>query len=130
MNPYFFATFARPPIETEKKLELLCRAASERKAEDIVIMEMNQKSALSDFFVVMSASSTVRVKAIVDSIDESLSDAGERVRHREGYAEASWVLLDYGEVIVHVFHHETRKFYNLENLWGDAPKRHFVWGAQ
>ena len=112
--------------DSEKKISLIGEAASGRKAENIVIMEMKRRSGLCDYFVVMSASSTVRVKAVVDSIEESLEDEGLRARHKEGYHEALWVLLDYGTVVVHVFHETTRKFYDLENLWGDAPRRTFV----
>ena len=68
----------------------------------------------------------VRVRAIVDFIEESMKKAGMRLKHKEGYAESSWVLLDYGEVIAHIFYHDTRRFYALENLWGDAPKRNFL----
>lgn len=89
-------------------------------------MEMNARSAFCDSFVVMSAPSSVRVKAIVDFIEEKLKDEGLRALHKEGYAEASWVLLDYGSVIAHVFHGETRRFYSLEHLWGDVPKRTFT----
>ena len=89
-------------------------------------MEMNGKSSLCDFFVVMSAPSTVRVRAIVDFIEEQMEGEGMRLQHKEGYAESTWVLLDFGEVIAHVFHQETRRFYDLENLWGDAPKKHYL----
>ena len=89
-------------------------------------MEMNGKSSLCDFFVVMSAPSTVRVRAIVDFIEDTMKREGLSLKHKEGYVESRWVLLDYGEVIAHVFYHETRRFYMLENLWGDAPKRNFV----
>ena len=106
-------------------IDRICGSGLERKADDIVIMELKQRSSLCDFFVVMSAPSTVRVKAIVDHIEETLKKDGHRARHKEGYTEASWVLLDYGQVIVHVFYHETRKFYGLEHLWGDAPKRNY-----
>lgn len=88
-------------------------------------MEMKRRTALCDFFVVMSAPSQVRVKAIVDAVEESLKEEGFRLVHKEGAREAMWVLLDYGDVIVHVFYHETRKFYDLEHLWGDAPQRAF-----
>ena len=110
-----------------KKIELICESAYEKKAEAIVIMDMNQKATFCDFFIVMSASSSVRVKAIVDHVDEMMKkEHGSRAKHKEGYAEAMWVLLDYGDVVVHVFYDEKRKFYDLENLWGDAPKRHFL----
>ena len=89
-------------------------------------MEMAERSGLCDYFVVVSAPSSVRVKAIVDHIEESMKKEGLKARVKEGYAEAMWVLLDYGDVIAHVFYHETRKFYDLETLWGDAPKRHFL----
>ena len=89
-------------------------------------MEMKKRTSLCDFFVVMSALSVVRVKAIVDAIEERMEAEGYRALHREGYREASWVLLDFGDVIAHVFYHETRRFYDLEHLWGDAPKRHYL----
>jgi ribosome-associated protein len=87
-------------------------------------MEMKNRSSICNYFIIMSAPSTVRVKAIVDSIEDKLKDNGLRFLHKEGYADAMWVLMDYGDVIAHVFYNDTRKFYDLENLWGDAPKRH------
>ena len=89
-------------------------------------MELNGRSSLCDCFIVMSAPSTVRVRAIVDFIEESMKKEGIHLKHKEGYTESTWVLLDYGEVIAHVFHHQTRQFYALENLCGDAPKRNFL----
>ena len=89
-------------------------------------MEMGRRTSLCEFFVVMSAPSSVRVKAIIDHIEEVLEKKGVPIRHKEGFAEAMWVLLDFGDVIVHVFYHETRKFYALENLWGDVPRRPFL----
>ena len=91
-----------------------------------MVMEMGRKTGLCEFFVVMSAPSSVRVKAIVDHIEESLEKKGLRVFHKEGLQEGMWVLLDCGDIIAHVFYHETRKFYSLENLWGDVPKRPFL----
>ena len=89
-------------------------------------MEMGKKSAFCEFFVVMSAPSTVRVKAIVDHIEEAVEGKGLWIKHKEGYHDALWVHLDLGEVIAHVFHEETRKYYNLEHLWGDVPKKRFL----
>ena len=89
-------------------------------------MEMGKKSSFCEFFVVMSAPSTVRVKAIVDHIENSVEDEGLRVKRKEGYQDALWVLMDLGEVIAHVFHEDTRKYYNLENLWGDVPRKKFT----
>jgi ribosome-associated protein len=87
-------------------------------------MEMQNRSTICNCFVVMSAPSTVRVKAIVDAIETKMEDeAGMRVFHKEGYADGMWVLMDYGDVIAHIFYGDTRRFYDLENLWGDVPKR-------
>ena len=91
-------------------------------------MEMSQKSSIGDFFIVMSAPSSVRVKSIVDHIEDEMEGHGFRALHKEGLAEGHWVLMDYGSIVVHVFYHETRKFYSLESLWGDAPRKHH-WSA-
>jgi ribosome-associated protein len=107
----------------DKEIELICRSAHEKKAENIVVMDMRRRTALCDFFVVMSAESLVRVKTITEHIQEVMEKQGYRTRHREGIAEGLWVLLDYGSVIVHIFYHQTRGFYDLEHLWGDAPRR-------
>lgn len=107
-------------------MNLICDAGDSRKAEEILIMEMGRFSAICEYFVVMSAGSTVRVKAVVDAIEDALEKKGFRVNHKEGYAEGLWVLLDYGDVIAHVFHLPMRSFYNLENLWGDVPRRKFL----
>ena len=88
-------------------------------------MEMGRRSAMCEYFIVMSAASSVRVKAVVEHIEGRLGDHGHKARHREGLHESLWVLLDYGDVIVHVFYPETRRFYALESLWGDAPRRHY-----
>ena len=112
-------------IEVKKKLSLICDAAVDRKAEQIVIMEMGAKSSLGEYFVVMSAPSTVRVKAIVENIEKEMKGAGFHAGHKEGLKEAQWVLLDFGDVIVHVFYHELRQFYSLETLWGDATRKSY-----
>jgi ribosome-associated protein len=89
-------------------------------------MDMKKRTSWCDTFVVMSAPSSVRVKAIVDGIEEQLENEGLRVFHKEGYGDAIWVLVDCGEVIVHVFQNEMRRFYDLERLWGDAHVTNFI----
>jgi ribosome-associated protein len=113
----------RDVIDTKKKISIICNAADERKAEDIVVMEMKDKSSMGDYFIIMSAPSTVRAKAIVDNIETAMEAEGLRTLHKEGLADGVWVLMDYGEVLVHVFYHEMRDFYALEKLWGDAPRK-------
>ncbi len=99
--------------------------ALDRKADDIVTMDMSKRSSLCDTFIIMSAPSTTRVKAIGEHINDSMKKEGFPARCREGFQDAMWILLDYGDIVVHVFYQDLRKFYDLENLWGDAPKHSF-----
>lgn len=85
-------------------------------------MDMKKSSLLCDYFIITSAESTRRVKTISDSIIEGLREKGIRISHIEGEKDALWVLLDFIDVVVHVFYTKTRKFYNLERLWQDVPK--------
>jgi ribosome-associated protein len=103
--------------------ETVAAAASEKKARDILILDMQGISMVTDYFVICSANSTTQVQAIADHIEEKLTEQGIKVLSKEGYREARWVLLDYGSCVVHVFVEEDREFYNLERLWGDAEKR-------
>ena len=90
-------------------------------------MEMGQRSTICEYFILMSAPSSVRVKAIVDHVEDTMEKtAGLRVQHKEGYRDGQWVLMDYGDVIAHVFYADVRKFYDIENLWGDAPKTKYL----
>ena len=101
----------------------IAKAASDKKALDIVILDMRRIPSVSDYFVVASGSSTTQVRAISDNIVDILREKGERVWHIEGAGEALWVLLDYGDVVAHIFLEETRRFYELEKLWGSVPKK-------
>ena len=109
-------------IEVIKKAtpEVIARLASEKKAMDIVILKMAEVSLVTDYYIICSANSTTQVRAIADHVEEKLSEAGLEPLHKEGYREGHWVLLDYSECILHVFVEEDRRFYNLEQLWGDA----------
>lgn len=109
-----------------EKIRTICEAGWERKAEDITVMDMKDRTAICETFVVMSGSSTVRVKAIADRIQDAIEECGGRLYHKEGYQEAQWVLMDFGDVVVHVFHEEVRRFYALETLWGDAPRKQYL----
>ena len=90
-----------------------------KKAQDLVIMDLRALSAVTDFFVICSAESDVQVKAIADAVDEGLERYGAKPWHRET-GSLQWILLDYVDVVLHVFHKQTRQFYSLEKLWGDA----------
>ena len=98
--------------------------ALSKKAHNVVIMDLRKLTSMSDFFVICSADSDTQVRAVADAIRDGAATAGESVWHDEGYGESTWVLLDFVDVVVHVFHTETRSFYNLEKLWGDAKFEH------
>lgn len=90
-----------------------------KKAADVVLMDLRGLTSMTDFFVVCSADSDIQVKAIADAVEEGLEKKGVRVWHTEG-GSSNWILLDYVDVVLHVFHRNLRHFYNLEKLWGDA----------
>jgi ribosome-associated protein len=94
--------------------------AISKKASDILLMDLRKKSSATDFFVVCSGDSEPQVKAIADAIRDGMADIGTNVWHSEGFNARQWILLDYVDVVVHVFHRELRTFYNLERLWSDA----------
>ena len=103
----------------------IAKAASDKKALDIVTLDMRRIPSVSDYFVIASGSSTTQVRAISDNIADVLKEKGERVWHTEGAREALWVLLDCGDVVAHVFLDQTRRFYELEKLWRGVPKKKY-----
>lgn len=103
----------------------IAKAASDKKALDILILDMRKIPSVSDYFLIASGTSTTQVRAISDNIIEKLNLKGERVWHAEGEREALWILLDYGDVVAHIFQEDTRRFYELERLWSDVPVKKF-----
>jgi ribosome-associated protein len=97
------------------------RAASDKLAQHIMAFDVSDQLAITDAFVLASATNDRQVKAIVDEIEEKLRDLGEKPIRREGERDGRWVLIDYGDVVVHVQHEEERQFYALERLWRDCP---------
>jgi len=97
----------------------------DKKAQDVVLLEISKVVAYADYFLICSGRSTIQVKAIVNAVEEYLKSREITPLHIEGYTEGRWVLLDYDELIVHVFLEEARNFYNLERLWGDVPRTIF-----
>jgi len=90
----------------------------------VVILDMKGVSNVTDFFVIASGTSDRQVQAIADSVQEALAQRKIRLWHEEGYTEAQWIVLDYGDIITHVFLQEKREFYNLERLWSVAPRKY------
>lgn len=92
-----------------------------KKGYDVKILDLRKLTSIADYFVICSADSDTQVKAIADQVDDELSKNGIKCYHKEGLTALNWVLLDYFDVVVHVFKNDARKYYNLEKLWGDAP---------
>lgn len=107
-------------MEVKALLETVIHAAEDKKAYDLVILEIKGLSVLADYFVICHGNSEVQVQAIAKEIREKTQEAGLDVKPMEGFDEARWVLIDIGDVVVHVFHKEERDYYNLEKLWADA----------
>lgn len=100
----------------------LSRVALDKKAENLVVLDVHELSSFADYFVIMSGRSTRHVQGLADAVERELSAKRVTNANTEGYQEGIWVLLDYNDVIVHIFYHESRQFYELEKLWHDAPR--------
>lgn len=111
-------------MKTPKELALLAaRALSDKKGKEIQALEIADLTTLADYFVLATGSSNTQINALVDNVEKVLhEEAGEDPLHREGYRGGTWVLLDYGCVVVHIFNDEARKFYSLEHLWADGEE--------
>jgi ribosome-associated protein len=109
-------------LSAEEKAALMNRIVTDRKALDVVVLDMRDVSSITDYFLICSGGSERQVRAIADAIDEVLGPLGIASLGVEGYREGHWILMDYGDVIGHVFSQDTRAYYDLERLWANAPK--------
>jgi ribosome-associated protein len=109
-------------LNSLESAQLCAQAADSKKAFDIQILDLRGLTYITDYFVICSGSNVTQVGAIADGVGQALAKAGVHPSHVEGEAEASWVLMDYGDVVVHIFDEQTRAYYCLEKLWGDAPR--------
>lgn len=108
-------------MTSEEKVKLICKILSNKKASSIVYIDVEKKSSLCDYFVICSGRSTTQVKSLAENLEEKLSkEKGEEPRRKDGAREGRWAVLDYGDVIVHIFNDEERDFYRLERLWEDG----------
>lgn len=112
-------------MKLKEKTMISLTAAEDKKAYDLVILDLTEHSSITDYFMICSGRSTTQVKAIAEGIDEIMSKKKIRPLGIEGLSEAKWVLMDYDDLVIHVFHEETRTFYDLERLWGNAPRVDF-----
>ncbi|MEW9500500.1 ribosome silencing factor [Jeotgalibacillus marinus] len=102
-------------------LKIAYTAVDDKRAEDIVALNMKGISLIADFFIICHGNSDKQVQAIAKEVKDRAEEEGYSIKRMEGYDEARWVLVDLGDVVVHVFHREERDYYKLEKLWGDAP---------
>jgi ribosome-associated protein len=108
-------------MTTEQKRQLILDAAEDAKAERIRALDLRGKTLIADYFIVCSGTSDVHIRSVADKIQDALRAGGERALRVEGYREATWVLLDYGDIVVHIMREETRQHYGLEAFWQNAP---------
>ncbi|MDW8106212.1 MAG: ribosome silencing factor [Armatimonadota bacterium] len=108
-------------MTTEQKRQIVLNAAEDAKAERINVLDLRGKTLIADYFIVCSGNSDVHIRSIADKIQDALDQAGERALGVEGYREANWVLLDYGDVVVHIMREDARQHYGLETFWQNAP---------
>lgn len=109
-------------VEVKELIKIAIKVMEDKKAEDIKILDIHEISTMSDYFIIASASNINQVKAIADDIEEKLYEKGCKLVQSEGYQTARWILLDFGDIIIHIFHKEDREFYQLERVWADAKE--------
>jgi ribosome-associated protein len=105
-----------------EQVTLAIQAAADKQANEMVVLDLRKAAGFTDFFVICSGTNTRQVRAIADSVFEALAAAGAKPAHAEGYDRSEWILLDYFDFVVHIFAPETRTFYGLERLWGNAER--------
>ena len=109
-------------MESREMAKLAEKALEDKKGEEIRIIDISKVSVLADYFIIANGSNRSQVQALSDNVAEMLGRAGVNAKQVEGYETANWVLLDFGDVIVHVFDKENRSFYNLEHIWHDGKE--------
>ena len=112
----------KKPTRLPSEIERAVKAADDKKAVDLVVLDLRKATGFTDFFVICSGTNPRQIRAIADAVMDALAVAGTRPAHVEGYDRSEWILIDYFDFIVHVFGPETRLFYGLERLWGNAVR--------
>ena len=101
---------------------LICKTLSSRKVHDIVKIDVKDKTSVTDYFIIASGSTSTQIKSLGEFCEETVEKNGGEVLRKEGYSDAKWIVVDFGDVILHLFNDETRNFYHLERLWGEGEK--------
>ena len=109
---------------TQKDIALIAaKALDDKRAKDIVVLKVDEMTVLTDYMVIATGRSVPQVKALADDVDDRMAELGVAIRRSEGANDGRWIILDYGHIMVHIFHQEERQFYNLERLWEDGNNR-------
>ena len=106
--------------EERQQVEKLLKLLDDKKASDVIAIDVADKTIVADWFVICSGSSLIQVKAICDEVLDKYEELGLRLRREEGYTEARWIVLDFGHILLHIFYPEEREYYNIERLWIDG----------
>lgn len=109
-------------LPSRELAEIAVKALDSKKGKEIRLIRIDKITTLAEYFVICTGTSNTQINALCDAVEKELTEKGEEPLHREGYRGGTWVLLDYGCVIVHVFNDEARKFYSLEHLWADGEE--------
>ncbi len=108
--------------EIDKRISIITKACLDKGAFDVKVLDIKGLTTVSDYFIIASGNSTIQTTTIADTAEEKMLEAGYEILGKEGHQSARWILLDFGDIIVHVFHKEDREFYNLEKLWADGEE--------
>jgi ribosome-associated protein len=117
-------------VEENEKLNLIVEALDEKKAVDVVTLDVSRQTQMMDLLVVCTGTSNIHIRSLADGVTEKMKENGYKGVRAEGYNEARWVLLDYGEVVLHIFAEDDREFYRLEEFWKGAPRLDLTAGAE
>lgn len=109
-------------MEAKEMAKLAIKSLEDKKAEDIKVIDISDISTIADYFIIASGKNRSQIQAMCDNVEETMGRAGVSMKQTEGYKNASWVLMDYGDIIVHIFDMENRLFYDLERIWRDGKE--------
>lgn len=107
-------------MNSEELMKKIVAVLSKRKTDNIKVLDISSLTTIADYFVICNGSSSTQIKSLADEVEEKLKEENTELYSKEGFSDASWILLDYSTVVVHIFNPEQREFYSIENLWSDA----------
>lgn len=108
--------------ELDKRITIIAEAGLDKHGYDMTVLDIRDLTTVADYFIIASGNSTIQTTTIANHIEEKMEEASYELLSKEGYNTARWILLDFGDIVVHIFHREDRDFYNLEKLWADGKK--------